>query len=169
MTKHVMVLIGALALVRLSLGAQAPPVGTQQTLSVTGDVVKALALTPADLKAMPRSPMNATDERGRTAAYDGVLLSEVLRRAGVSNGESLKGKALSTYVLISARDAYQVVFSLAEIDPAVTDSSILLADTMDGHPIPEAQGPLRIIVPHDKQGSRWVRQVEKIEVVHARK
>jgi hypothetical protein len=113
--------------------------------------------------------MKVTDEKGRTAAYDGVLLAEVLSRAGVAAGPALKGKALSSYVVITARDDYQVVFSLAELDPAMGDSNVLLADTIDGVPISAAQGPLRIIAPRDKQNSRWVRQVAKIEVVQLRK
>ncbi len=144
---------------------------TPQTSAITisGDLAKPVTFTVAELKAMPRAPMKVTDEKGRTAAYDGVLLADVLRRAGAAAGPTLKGKALSSYVVITARDDYQVVFSLAELDPAMGDSNVLLADTMDGAPISAAQGPLRIIVPHDTQSSRWVRQVERIEVVQLRK
>jgi DMSO/TMAO reductase YedYZ molybdopterin-dependent catalytic subunit len=40
----------------------------------------------------------------------------------------------------------------------------LLVDAIDGKPFPDAQGPLRIIVPKGKIGARWVRQVEQLEV-----
>jgi DMSO/TMAO reductase YedYZ molybdopterin-dependent catalytic subunit len=40
-----------------------------------------------------------------------------------------------------------------------------LADTADGKPLPERQGPLRIVVPQEKKGARWIRMVESIEVV----
>ena len=149
--------------------AQTPQTSALQSITISGELAKPATFTIAELKAMPRAPMKVTDEKGRTAAYDGVLLAEVLSRAGVAAGSTLKGKALSSYVVVTARDAYQVVFSLAELDPAMGDSNVLLADTMDGVPISAAQGPLRIIVPHDKQSSRWVRQVEKIEVVQLRK
>jgi DMSO/TMAO reductase YedYZ molybdopterin-dependent catalytic subunit len=149
--------------------AQAPQTSALQSITISGDLAKPISFTVAELKAMPRAPMKVTDEKGRTAAYDGVLLAEVLSRAGAAVGSTLKGKALSSYVVVTARDAYQVVFSLAELDPSMGDSNVLLADTMDNAPIPAAQGPLRIIVPHDKQSSRWVRQVEKIEVVQLRK
>ncbi len=139
--------------------------GQQLVLVVTGDVASPLSLSIADLKAMPRVTKTVTDERNRTATYDGVLLGEIIRRAGVPMGEALKGKALGTYVLAKAKDGYQVVYTVSELDPAMTDGDVLLADTIDGKPIPDAQGPLRIIVPHDKLGARWVRQVERIEVV----
>ncbi|MCM3879102.1 MAG: molybdopterin-dependent oxidoreductase [Vicinamibacterales bacterium] len=146
---------------------QAPSVAA--TMTIAGDVAKPQTLSVAELKAMPRTSMKVTDEKGRAAAYDGVLVAEILRRAGATMGPALKGTALSAYVVVTARDAYQVVFSLAELDPAVGANDVLLADTLDGHPIPDAQGPLRIVVPREKENSRWVRQVEKIDVVQLRK
>ena len=136
----------------------------QPALSVSGSVKTPLVLSVADLKAMPRKTMTVTDERGRTATYEGVLIGEVLRRAGVPMGEALKGKALANYVVAKAKDGYQVVYTVAELDPFVTSGDVLLADTIDGKPFPDAQGPLRIIVPKDKIGARWVRQVEGLEV-----
>jgi DMSO/TMAO reductase YedYZ molybdopterin-dependent catalytic subunit len=169
MTRQFFALFAVLATAGVGLAGQSKPSPISQVLTVSGDVGKPGAFTLAELQTMPRSPMKVNDEKGRTAAYDGVLLAEVLRRAGVPSGDALTGRALSTYVLVTARDAYQVVFSLAEIDPAVGDANVLLADTMDGKAFPEALGPLRIIVPRDKHGSRWVTQVEKIEVVQVRK
>ncbi len=60
---------------------------------------------------------------------------------------SLRGKALTTYILAEAQDGYQVVFSLGELDPSVTDNQILLADSSDGKPLAETEGPLRLAIP----------------------
>jgi hypothetical protein len=56
------------------------------------------------------------------------------------------------------------VFSLAELDPELTDRIFLLADTKDGQPLPLREGPLRIIVPGEKRPARWVRQVKALTV-----
>ena len=40
-------------------------------------------------------------------------------------------------------DGYRVVFSLAELDSGIADSEVLVADTMDGAPLGDKQGPLR--------------------------
>jgi DMSO/TMAO reductase YedYZ molybdopterin-dependent catalytic subunit len=101
--------------------------------------------------------------------YEGVLLGEVLSRAGAPVGADLRGNNVASYVLASARDGYQVLFSLAEVDPAFTGSQIIIADTIDGKPLFDYQGPLRIVAPGDKRGARSVRMLERIEVVRLRK
>jgi DMSO/TMAO reductase YedYZ molybdopterin-dependent catalytic subunit len=137
----------AVATAVAALQAQSP------ALVVAGDIAAPLSLTLADLKAMPRVTKTVTDEKARTATYGGVLLGEVVRKAGVPMGEALKGEALGTYVLAKAKDGYQVVYTVAELDPMMTDGEVLLADTIDGHPFPDTQGPLRIISP--PRQARW--------------
>src|SRR5262245_25315045 len=136
----------------------------EATLVVGGDVTQPLTLEPADLKSMPRTTVTVS-EQGRDIAYEGVLVGELLKRAGAPVGRDLSGKALATYVRASARDGYQVVFSLAELDPGFTANDIIVADTIDGKPLSDTQGPLRIVAPHDTHGSRWVRMLQKVEVV----
>ena len=43
---------------------------------------------------------------------------------------------------------YSVVFSLAGLDSGIRDSGVLVADTLNGEPIPDKLGPLRLIAPH---------------------
>jgi DMSO/TMAO reductase YedYZ molybdopterin-dependent catalytic subunit len=91
-------------------------------------------------------------------------MAEVLRFAGVPFDGHLRGPRVANYVLIEAADGYRAVFSLAEIDPSMTDKVVLLADRQDGKPLPESAGPYRVVVPDDKVHSRWVRQVTRITV-----
>ncbi len=159
-----------LALALGLLSAQDPPSsGTaKQELQVTGAVKQPLALTAGDLAKMPRASAKTTSS-GMETVYEGVWLSEVLKKAGVPQGGDLRGKALATYVLASAEDGYQVLFSLAELDPSFIDNQILVADTANGKPLFGAQGRFRLVVPKDKSGPRSVRLLNKIEVVQVRK
>jgi molybdopterin-dependent oxidoreductase-like protein protein len=134
------------------------------TLVIAGDVTQGLTVTPGDLKAMPRTAVTISEE-GRQVNYEGVLVGELLKRAGAPVGRDLSGKAVATYVRASAKDGYQVVFSLAELDPAFTPNDIIVADTIDGKPLFDYQGPLRIVAPHDKRGARSIRMLQRIEVV----
>jgi len=134
------------------------------TLVVGGDVAQGLTIKPAELKSMPRTTVTVSEE-GRTIAYEGVLVGELLKRAGAPVGRDLSGKAVATYVRATAKDGYQVVFSLAELDPAFTGNDIIVADTIDGKPLFDYQGPLRIVAPHDKRGARSIRMLQRIEVV----
>ncbi len=145
-------------------GAQAPA-----ALKVTGDVKTPLSLSPDDLKAMPRARVETRDQDGKTVVYEGVLVGKILERAGATLGSDMRGNAVASYVVASASDGYQVVFSLAELDPAFTGSEIIVADTVDGKPLFAYQGPWRIVAPKDTRGARSIRMLERLEVVRLKK
>lgn len=138
------------------------------SLTVSGDIQQPLTLTAADLARMPRATAT-TDNNGISTVYEGVWLSEVLKKAGVPLGARLRGPALAGYVLASASDGYQVVFSLGELDPDMTDGQFLLADKANGSPLSGQNGSFRLVVPKDKAGARSVRLLSKLEVVQLRK
>jgi hypothetical protein len=146
------------------LAAQEP----QPTVAVTGAVKQTITLTPDDLAKMPRASVR-TNSGGTETVYEGVWVYEVLKKAGVPQGSELRGKALAGYVLAEAQDGYQVVFSLAELDPAFVDSAVLLADTADGKPLSGAQGRFRLVASKDKPAARSVRMLTRLEVVQLRK
>jgi hypothetical protein len=163
------VAVAAIICLALSVGrpaiAQSQTAATpDETLVVAGDVTQALTIKPPDLKAMPRTTVSVS-EAGRQVTYEGVLVGELLKRAGAPVGRDLSGKALATYVRASAKDGYEVVFSLAELDPSFTSSDIIVADTIDGKPLFDYQGPLLIVAPHDKRAARSIRMLQRIEVV----
>jgi hypothetical protein len=137
-------------------------------LAIAGDVAKPMSLTPADRQALPRTRVEVQED-GRTLTCEGVLVGEILTRAGAPLRKELRGNAIASYVLASASDGYQVVFSLAELDPAFTSNDIIVADTIDGKPLFACQGPLRIVSPKDARGARSIRMLQRIEVVRLRK
>jgi DMSO/TMAO reductase YedYZ molybdopterin-dependent catalytic subunit len=142
---------------------EAPP-----TVQVTGAVKQTLTLTADDLAKMSRVSAHITSG-GKETVYDGVWLHEVLKNAGVPLGGDLRGKALTSYVTAEAQDGYQIVFSLAELDPSFIDNEILLADSANGQLLSGAQGHFRLVVPKEKHGARSVHMLTKLEVVQARK
>src|SRR5689334_8298958 len=82
-------------------------IAAQQIVIRVGDKPQ-MIFTRDDLARLP--PHSVTvQEHGKSIKYDGVLLRDVLARAGAPFGEQLKGKALSSYVLATARDGYAVV------------------------------------------------------------
>jgi DMSO/TMAO reductase YedYZ molybdopterin-dependent catalytic subunit len=149
--------------------AQEPVVSpsTGIVLRIEGLVDKPLGLSAADLARMPRQTLEARDRDGKLVRFAGVTLTEVLRAAGGPLGEKLRGTQLSKFLLVEAADGYRVVFALPELDPAFTDESILIADRRDGQPLSAAEGPLRLVVLHEKRQARWVRQVTTLRVLLA--
>ena len=150
--------------------AQAPqPQAASATLAVNGDVATPLVLKAEDLMKMPRETVSVEEQDGSKVEYEGVPLREVLKRAGAPLGNQLRGKALASYILAKAHDGYQVVFALAELDPAFANEQILVADKRDGKPLFGYQGPFRLVCPNDKAGARSVRMLETLELVRLQK
>jgi hypothetical protein len=152
-----------------SYAQPAQPPTVPAVLHVTGDVPAPIELKAEDLAGMPREMVSLHEEDGSNVQYEGVLLREILTRAGAPLGKGLRGKALATYVLAKARDGYAVVFSLGEMDATFGNESILVADKRDGKPLFEYQGPFRLVCPNDKAGARSVRMLESLEVVRLKK
>lgn len=155
-------------LVALSLGAAAQTVTGPAELKIDGAAPKPLVISAADLKKMPRKTLRVTNTHNqKTEVYEGVALANLLARAGVPQGDQIKGPWLAAYVSVAAADGYRVIFSLAELDAGFLDSEALVADTLDGAPLEPAEGPLKLVVPHDKRPARWVRMLKSITVVQA--
>ena len=137
---------------------------SEAAVVISGAVATPMTVTARDIKTMPRTTVTLNEE-GRDVKYEGVLVGELLKRAGAPLGRDLTGAAVATYVVAGAKDGYRAVFSLAELDPAFTGSEIIVADTVDGKPLFDYQGPLRIVAPRDRRGARGVRMLQTLEVV----
>jgi DMSO/TMAO reductase YedYZ molybdopterin-dependent catalytic subunit len=154
-----------------AIGAGSVARGQAQTasaqLTVTGDVEKPLSLSLQDLQQLPRTTVKVTNEHqgNKEEVYEGVLLSTLLKQAGLPQGAQLRGPAMAKYILAEGLDGYRAVFALAELDSSFQDSEIIVADKLDGSPLGEKVGPLRLVAPHDKRPGRWVRMLRSIKVV----
>jgi hypothetical protein len=126
-----------------------------------------LTLNRSSLADLPRQRVTAIDH-GTPGNFEGVNMLELLRKAGAPLDKSLRGAHLASYALITAADGYQVVFALAEFDPAFGASPAILADMRDDAPLNDHEGPFRIIVGDEERSGRWIRQVVRIELISAR-
>jgi hypothetical protein len=146
-------LLAASSTLRAAEHPAAPPI-PDQTITVTAKT----------LAGLPRVKAEAKEHENPAATYEGVTLGAILERAGVPRGEKLRGPGLRAIVIITATDGYQVVFTIAETDSAFNDRLILLADKKDGKPLPDKEGPFRIVVPSEKRPARWIRNVKTIVI-----
>jgi molybdopterin-dependent oxidoreductase-like protein protein len=153
-----LVLLGAFPPVRAQDHSHASEPGAPSPLSVP--------LDKATLASLPRAVVSAT-AHGETLTCAGVKLSALLTRAGALSAEPLRGAALAKYVLVTARDGYRAVYSLAELEPTLGNNNVVLVDQCDDKPLPDDSGPLRLIAPEESRPARWVRQVQSITVVTA--
>jgi DMSO/TMAO reductase YedYZ molybdopterin-dependent catalytic subunit len=141
--------------------AQSSPARPQ--LTIGGEVQTRLSLTREDLLHMPRKALRVMNpHENKEETYEGVLLPELLKRAGVPQGAQLRGAAMATYVQADAVDGYRVIFSLAELDADFQDSDVIVADTMNGAPLDDKTGPFRLVAPHDKRPGRWIKMLQSL-------
>src|SRR6266446_634741 len=128
-------LLAQVLVVPVEMCAQSTPAVAE--LRISGAVSTPLVLTIVDLKKMPRktlSVVNPHDKKKET--YEGVPLEELLHRAGVPQGEQLRGSSMANYVIAEAEDGYRVVFSLAELDSGILESEVIVADTIEAFRFP---------------------------------
>lgn len=123
-------------------------------------------LDEAMLAKLPRESVKAS-AHGQNLDCEGVSLAGLLRATGAMPADPLRGPQLARYLLVTARDDYRAIYSLAELDPSLTDRRVLLVDRCDGKPLGADDGPLRLIAPNDARPARWVRQVKSLTVVTA--
>jgi DMSO/TMAO reductase YedYZ molybdopterin-dependent catalytic subunit len=170
MSNHLRVLALVFALSGTLVHAQTPAASSTASseLRVGGAVQTPLTLTAEDLRKMPRKTLWVTDLHSQKhQMYEGVPLETILRKAGAPIGDQLRGAAFAIYVVAESEDKYRVVFSLAELDSGMVNSDIIVADTLDGAPLPDKVGPFRIVAPLEKRPARWVRMLKSITVVRA--
>ncbi|PJJ80182.1 molybdopterin-dependent oxidoreductase [Mucilaginibacter auburnensis] len=145
-----------------------PGIAIAQTIKITGEVTTPLDVDKATFQKFTQVSVKYKDKNGKEHTYTGVSLYDILQKAGVTLGPTLRGQNLTKYVLAEAIDGYHVVFALVELDKEFTDKQIILADKVDGAALPTTEGSYRIIVPDDKKAARSIRQVTGLKVAFAK-
>jgi len=134
------------------------------SLLITMEHGKSATLDAARFQALPRKTVKAMNRDGVEVTYSGVALAELLALVEAPAGDQLRGEAMAHYIVAEGGDGYRATLSIAEADDAFGERHVLVADQLNGGPLPENAQPLQLIVPQDKRFSRWVRTLAKIEV-----
>jgi hypothetical protein len=135
-TVLVCVLLAAAAL----CAAQAPPV-----VRVPGAADRPLA--PESLLGRDGRDVRVEDAAGGVMIYHGMPLLAVLEKSGLDL-KTMAGqrKTAGEVVLATARDGYTVVFSVGELQMNRANPKVFLVAESGSGPLPENEGPVRLIV-----------------------
>lgn len=136
-------------------------------LRIEGLAGNSVTVTAAEFSKLPRTEFRGKDHDGQEHTYTGVPVAALLSRVDAPMGAQLRGRALASYLLAEAVDGYRVVFALPELDSIFTKQVIFVADRRDGQPLPDQQGPYRIVVPQETKQARWIRQLTVLKVKSA--
>ena len=151
-----------------SVAAQATPEATADAITIIGGAESPVTLTVTDLQAMPTETVDVTytaSGEPQEHSFTGTPLLGVLESVGLPWDEEARNPWLGHIVLVTATDGYQVAFGGGELDPEFGNQPIYLAWEMDGAPLPAEDGAVRIVVPGDTKGGRYVSLVESIELI----
>jgi hypothetical protein len=141
-----------------------PAIAGAQSVAIVGLTGPPVTLTADDLRAIPHRTVRATIH-GLSGVYGGVPLTLLLARVNAPRGETLRGPAISDILLVKACDGYRIALTLADVDPAFRDQAVILADSVDGHPLAAPEGPFRLIVEGDKRAARSARCVTSLTLM----
>jgi hypothetical protein len=124
-----------------------------------------LPFHPEALRDRPRVEVRVREAEA-DVVYAGVPLRSVLESRIEGPGRMPALRALSDAVLlVRGADGYQAAVSAAAVAMDETGERFLLARQRDGMPLGTGQGPIRLIVPGDRERVRWVRNVSSIGLV----
>ena len=155
---------------RLALGSLAILFAASTTTAQTPTTLTVIVdgtprpVAAASTAQLPRDSARMIFHEQPAVMYSGVPLAAVLRTVGVRS-DSLRGPALATRLVVEATDGYRVVIALSELEPSLGGTKVLLADRVDGKPLPADEAPWRLIIPGDQRPARSARQVVTILVI----
>jgi hypothetical protein len=160
-------LAGQLALVAQQMEHSAPsaPSAPSTHLTIKTYEGKTLNFNPEELAALPHKQVSVFNAHSKTnETYSGVLLADLLSKAGVPLGESVRGKLFMIGIVAEGMDNYSVLYSLAEVDPSIHTGDVIVADMLDGQKLGK-DGVFKMVSSEEKRPARWVRNLTSISVV----
>lgn len=140
----------------LAAAASPPPV-----LHLPGGADRPIA--PESLLGPDRVDVRREDAQGDVTIFHGLSLLEVLEKNGLETKTMPSQRRLApAVVVITARDGYTLVFSLGELLMHRADPRVFLVAESASGPLPENEGPVRLVVYGDRARSAY--GLAKIEV-----
>jgi hypothetical protein len=126
---------------------------------------KTLTFSPEEIAALPHKSVSVLNAHSKEQEqYAGVPLADLLSKAGVPLGEGVRGKLFLVGVVATGTDGYSVLYSLAEVDPAIHTGDVIVADTLDGQKFTK-DGAFKMVSSEERRPARWVRNLTSISVV----
>ena len=139
-------------------------VSTSLTLAIDG---KATVFSVADLKAMPQKTVSVHNAHNNSdETYSGVLLGDLLAKAGFVADKTTQRKMLRSYLQVEGTDKYFVIYSVTEVEASEHAGDVIVATSMNGGGL-GADGELKLVSTEDKKPQRWVRNLTAITMKSA--
>ena len=161
------VVLGFVLMVSTAAQAQTPAVPQSMlsgSVAISGAVEHPMTMTLDQLTMFsPQQLVNVSNRAGTPMKLKGVLLRELLLKAGVVAPNHNDTKKI--VVIASATDGYKVVFSWSEIFNSSTGNAMIVYTEKDGKPLADDEGRIALVSGADTNtGPRHVKWLNAIEV-----
>lgn len=169
----ILVLIVLLSISRTeSISAQdmehSRPTAPSTYLKIEGLHGQSAQLSPEEFSALPHAVVSVFNSHSKVnEKYSGVLLSELLAKVGVPSGEEIRGKLFLLGIVAEGTDKYDVLYSLAEVEPSIHTGQVIVADAVNDHRL-EKDGMFKLVSTEEKRPARWVRNLSSITVIEVK-
>jgi hypothetical protein len=111
---------------------------------------------PASLRGRHQMDVRLEDAPGNLEIYHGLPLLEVLEKNGYDiRSMAAERKSAAAVVIITARDGYTSAFSVGELRMHRRDPRAFLVSEGPDGPLPDNEGPVRLIVYGDRVRSSY--------------
>ena len=129
------------------------------SFTITGDVKQPITISDLApyqrIEALAKSVGDGAGYHGLDS-YGGVLLSEILKKAGVKPD-------VNQGIIVSAPDGYRTLLSSGEVFLSSRGKGIMVADQIANEPLTK-DGKFKLLLADDLAADRWVKAVNNIEV-----
>lgn len=161
-----LVFVPALILMPLA-SACATSGGYSPWFQIEGNVEHPTTIRLKDLKALPQTSANIYFITGGgpvSSKFTGVLLWDLLQKAGIKTDPKIKNDILRKLIIVRATDGYAVYTTAGELAPQFGGQQVIVAYEQDGKLLGPDSGFARLVFPGDKAGGRAISWVKSIKV-----
>lgn len=136
------------------------------TLALAGEGATAKTLTMAELAALPQVEVAITGRDSSRVVLRGPTVRSLMTLVGAPAGRELRGPSMLLVVVAEASDGYKVAYALSELDDQFNTVPVIVAISMNGGPLPFAEGPFRIALGGGgEHRARWLRNLTRLRLV----
>jgi hypothetical protein len=147
------------------------PGGISPQATLSGAVADPTIVTPETLAALHQCTTETATYLAGTSSttdtYTGVSLWTLIQAAGLLTDPAVKNDLLGFAVVATGNDGYRAVIWLGEIDPMFGNQpdQVAYSDTKGQLGPGGSDGALRLIVPGDHAGGRYVSNLVSLQVI----